>query len=106
MSQIFTDANFQKEVLESDQLTVIDFNADWCGPCRSLSPVIDALSKDYEGKVNIGKVNVDQNPALSAEYGIRSIPAVLFIKGGKVVDRQLGAVPKTVLDQKIQLHLS
>jgi thioredoxin 1 len=105
MALEFTDANFQTEVLSSDKLSVIDFWAEWCGPCRAIGPVIEELSKDYAGKVNIGKVNVDQNPQLSINYGITSIPAILFVKDGKVVDKQVGAVPKSVLDKKIQSHL-
>ena len=105
MSLEFTDANFQTTVLESDKLTVIDFWAEWCGPCRAIGPVIEELATQYEGKVNIGKVNVDVNPTLSMNFGITSIPAILFVKGGQVVDKQIGAVPKAVLDKKIQAHL-
>lgn len=105
MALEFTDANFQTDVLGSDKLTVIDFWAEWCGPCRAIGPVIEELSKDYNGKVNIGKVNVDNNPNVSINYGITSIPAILFIKDGKVVDKQIGAVPKSVLDKKIQAHM-
>ncbi len=105
MALEFTDANFQSNVLESDKLSLIDFWAEWCGPCRAIGPVVEELSKEYTGKVNIGKVNVDQNPTLSMNYGITSIPAILFIKGGKVVDKQIGSVPKSVLDKKIQAHL-
>ncbi len=105
MALELTDANFQTNVLESDKLSLIDFWAEWCGPCRAIGPVVEELSKEYTGKVNVGKVNVDQNPNLSVNYGITSIPAILFIKGGKVVDKQIGAVPKSVLDKKIQAHL-
>ena len=105
MSLEFTDANFQSTVMESDKLTVIDFWAEWCGPCRAIGPVIEELANEYAGKVNIGKVNVDVNPTLSMNFGITSIPAILFVKGGQVVDKQIGAVPKSVLDKKIQSHL-
>ncbi len=105
MALELTDANFQTNVLDSDKLSLIDFWAEWCGPCRAIGPVVEELSKEYNGKVNVGKVNVDQNPDLSVNYGITSIPAILFIKGGKVVDKQIGAVPKSVLDKKIQAHL-
>lgn len=105
MALELTDSNFQTQVLESDKLTVVDFWAEWCGPCRAIGPVIEELSKEYNGRVNVGKVNVDQNPDLSVNYGITSIPAILFIKDGKVVDKQIGAVPKSVLDRKIAAHL-
>jgi thioredoxin 1 len=105
MALELTDSNFQTQVLESDKLTIVDFWAEWCGPCRAIGPVIEELSKEYNGRVNVGKVNVDQNPDLSVNYGITSIPAILFIKGGKVVDKQIGAVPKSVLDKKIAAHL-
>jgi|SRR5690242_12901315 thioredoxin 1 len=105
MALEFTDANFQNDVLESDKLTMVDFWAEWCGPCRAIGPVVEELSHEYEGKVNIGKVNVDQNPQVSMQYGITSIPAILFIKGGQIVDKQIGAVPRSVLEKKIQAHL-
>ncbi len=105
MALEFTDANFQTSVLNSDKLTVIDFWAEWCGPCRAIGPVIEELSKDYNGRVNVGKVNVDHNPNVSVNYGITSIPAILFIKGGKVVDKQIGAVPRSVIEKKILAHI-
>lgn len=105
MALVFTDANFKSAVLESDKLSVVDFWAEWCGPCRAIGPVIDELSKDYEGKVNIGKIDLDNNPVVSTDYGVTSIPTILFIKNGQVVDKQVGAVPKSVLDKKIQANL-
>lgn len=105
MALEFTDTNFQQEVIGSDKLSVVDFWAEWCGPCRAIGPVIEDLAKDYAGQVKIGKVNVDQNPQVSMNYGITSIPAILFIKGGQIVDKQVGAVPRSVLEKKIQAHL-
>ena len=105
MAKEFTDANFEAEVLQSDKLTMVDFWAEWCGPCRAIGPVVEELATTYDGKVNIGKVNVDNNPNISTQFGITSIPAILFIKNGEVVDKQIGAVPKSVLDKKIQANL-
>ena len=101
MALTFTDANFEAEVLQTKKLIVVDFWAPWCGPCLALGPTIDALATEYEGKVNIGKVNTDENSDLSIKYGITSIPCILFIKDGKVVDKQVGAVPKAALERKI-----
>ena len=105
MALEFTDTNFETDVLKSDKLTIVDFWAEWCGPCRAIGPVIEELSKDYAGKIKVGKVNVDLNPTISMNYGITSIPAILFIKGGKVVDKQIGAVPKSVLAGKLDKQL-
>jgi thioredoxin 1 len=105
MALQFTDANFETDVLKSDKLTVVDFWAEWCGPCRAIGPVIDELSKEYTGKVNVGKVNVDENPQVSMNFGITSIPAILFIKGGQVVDKLVGAQPKANFVKKIEQHI-
>jgi thioredoxin 1 len=104
MALEFTDANFKTDVLESDKLSVIDFWAEWCGPCRAIGPVIEELATDYAGKVNIGKVNVDHNPQVSMNYGITSIPAILFVKNGEVVDKLVGAQPKSNFVKKIEQH--
>ena len=99
MALEFTDANFKTDVLDSDKLSVIDFWAEWCGPCRAIGPVIEELAKDYDGKVN-----VDNNPQISMNYGITSIPAILFVKGGQVVDKLVGAQPKANFVKKIEQH--
>jgi thioredoxin 1 len=104
MANEFTDANFKEQVLDSEKLSVIDFWAEWCGPCRAISPVIEELAKEYDGKVNIGKVNVDHNPQISMDYGITSIPAILFVKGGLVVDKLVGAQPKANFVKMILAH--
>lgn len=104
MSATFTDATFETDVLKSDKLSVIDFWAEWCPPCKALGPVVDQLSVEYAGKVNIGKLDVDNNPEVSMKYGIRNIPVILFVKGGQVVDKVVGAVPKHQLVATIEKH--
>ena len=106
MALEFTDTNFKEKVLDSEKLSVIDFWAEWCGPCRAIGPVIEELSKEYNGKVNIGKANVDVNPQLSMNFGITSIPAILFVKDGKVVDKLVGAQPKANFVKKIEQHIA
>lgn len=105
MALTLTDGNFKETVLDSGKLSVVDFWAEWCGPCRAIGPVIEDLSKEFEGKVNIGKVNVDENPQVSMNYGITSIPAILFFKNGQVVDKLVGAQPKANFVKKIEQHL-
>ncbi|MFC4261351.1 thioredoxin [Ferruginibacter yonginensis] len=105
MALEFTDANFSTDVISSDKLTVVDFWAEWCGPCRAIGPVISELATEYAGKVNVGKLNVDQNPQVSMQYGITSIPAILFIKNGEVVDKLVGAQPKSNFVKKIEAHI-
>ncbi len=100
-----TDANFEELVLKSDKPVLVDFWAEWCGPCRMVGPVVEELSKDYDGKAVVGKVNVDVNPEISAKFGIRNIPTILFFKNGEIVDKQVGAVAKAVLDGKIKAQL-
>lgn len=100
-----TDANFE-EVINNDKPVLVDFWAEWCGPCKMIGPVVEELATDYDGKAVIGKVNVDENPAVSAKFGIRSIPTLLVFKGGEIVDKQVGAVPKGVLSQKLDAQLA
>ncbi|MDN4166545.1 thioredoxin [Cytophagales bacterium LB-30] len=95
-----TDANFD-QIVNSDKPVLVDFWAEWCGPCKMIGPVVEELAGDYEGKAVIGKLNVDENPNVSMKYGIRSIPTLLVFKNGEIVDKQVGAVSKGVLAQKI-----
>ncbi|MBL0310632.1 MAG: thioredoxin [Bacteroidetes bacterium] len=106
MATQLTDSNFKTEVLDNDKVAVIDFWAEWCGPCKALTPIIEEMSKEFEGKALIGKVDVDSNPETAMKYGIRNIPTILFIKGGQVVDKQVGAVPKASLVAMLNKHLS
>lgn len=105
MAHKFTDANFEADALSSDVPVVVDFYADWCGPCKMMAPVIDELAGDYEGKVRIGKLNTDENRGIATKYNVMSIPTIILLKDGKVVDQIVGAVPKTVLEQKINSML-
>ena len=104
MALKITDANY-KELLAQDKLVVVDFWAEWCGPCRSIAPYVEELAAAYEGKALIGKYNVDDDNALSSEMGIRNIPTLLFFKGGKLVDKQVGASSKADLKAKIEANL-
>ncbi|MEM9917591.1 MAG: thioredoxin [Bacteroidota bacterium] len=101
----FTDTNFTEKALENEGVSVVDFWAEWCGPCRMITPIIEELSTEYEGKALIGKVNVDHNPQVSQKYGIRSIPTILILKGGEVVDKQVGVITKKALEDKINAQL-
>jgi len=101
----FTDANFKETALDQEGVAVVDFWAEWCGPCRLVGPVIDELSKDYDGKATIGKVNVDTNPEVSMKYGVRSIPTILFLKNGEVVDKHVGTATKQTLASKLEAIL-
>lgn len=105
MAQEFTDANV-KEVINSGKPVVVDFWAEWCGPCRMIGPILEELAGEYAGKVEIGKLNVDDNVDTPNEYGIRNIPTVLFFKDGKLVDKQIGAGPKNIFKDKIEALLS
>lgn len=101
MEYKFTKDNFETEVLKSDKLVLIDFYADWCGPCRTMGPVVDQIAKDYDGKVKVGKINVDEEQEIAAQFGIRSIPYFVFMKDGEVADHVVGAVPSDELTYRI-----
>lgn len=99
-----TDSNFN-EVINSDKPVLVDFWAEWCGPCKMIAPVVDELANDYDGKAVVGKVDVDSNPEVAGKFGIRSIPTLLVFKNGEVVDKQVGAVNKSILSQKLDAQL-
>jgi thioredoxin 1 len=105
MAVEITDGNFESVVKNSDKVVLVDFWAEWCGPCRMVGPIVEELAKEYDGKAVIGKLNVDNNPNVSMEFGVRNIPTILFFKNGKVVDKQVGAVPKAQLAAKLQAQL-
>jgi thioredoxin 1 len=104
MALVITDSNFD-ELLKSDQPLVVDFWAEWCGPCKMVGPIVEELAHEYEGKVLIGKMDVDENNDITSRYGIRNIPTLLLFKGGQMVDKQVGATQKSVLAQKIEALL-
>lgn len=105
MAQVFAEDNFQQEVVECDVPVLVDFWAVWCGPCKMLTPTIDQLSSEFEGKVKIGKVNVDENQQLAAQYGIMSIPTIIIFKDGKVVEQFIGVQPKNVYADALNKHI-
>ena len=96
-----TDSNFEELVIKSDKPVLVDFWAEWCGPCRMIAPLVHELADEYNGKAVFGKVDVDNNVGISSKYGIRNIPTILFFKNGEIADKQVGAVPKKVLAEKI-----
>lgn len=105
MALELTDANFDEIVLKSDKPVLVDFWAEWCGPCRVIGPIVNEIAEDYKDRVIVGKLDVDSNPAVSNKYGIRNIPTVLFFKNGQVADKQVGAVPKGNLVNKVEALL-
>ena len=105
MEYRFTNDSFEKEVLESKEPVLIDFYADWCGPCKMMAPVVEKLAEKYEGKVKVGKVNSDDEPELAQMFQVMSIPNFVIIKDGKVVDRVIGAVPQQALEEKLDAQL-
>jgi thioredoxin 1 len=100
-----TDSNFEQEVIKSDIPVLLDFWAVWCGPCRVIAPIIEELAGEYDGRLKVGKLDVDNNAETAGKFGIRSIPTLLIFKGGEVVDRIVGAVPKNSLVEKVTPHL-
>ena len=99
MALEFTDSNFQTDVLQSDKLTVVDFWAEWCGPCRMMEPVIEQLAEEWKGKINIVKLNSDENPDITEQYDVRGIPTMILFKDGQIVERVVGAAPKASITQ-------
>lgn len=100
-----TDANFEQEVIKSDIPVMIDFWAVWCGPCKVIAPVVEELASEYEGRLKVGKLDIDNNQEVAVKYGIRSIPTLLIFKDGKIVDQIVGAVPKASIVAKINPHI-
>jgi thioredoxin 1 len=101
----FTDGNFESDVLKASTPVLVDFWAEWCGPCRAMGPTIDALAGDYGDKVSIGKLNVDENPSVTMRYMVRGIPTIMVFKGGEIVDQVVGLVDKSSLKQLVDKHL-
>ena len=106
MEVVFDNSNFEDLAIKSDKVVMVDFWAEWCGPCRMVGPIVEELANEYGAdQAVIGKVNVDENPEISMRFGIRNIPTILFLKNGEVVDKQVGAVPKHLLEEKLKSHM-
>ena len=101
----FTDSNFDSEVLQSDKLVIVDFWAEWCAPCRMIAPIVEELSVAYDGKINVGKLNVDENGETATKYGIRSIPTILFFKNGSILKQVVGIRSKAELQEIIDSNI-
>ncbi len=106
MEYRFTTDNFESEVMNSDKPVMMDFYADWCGPCRMMMPVVKEMANEYDGRIKVGKVNTDEQQELAAKFGVMSIPSFFFIKDGKIVDKAIGGVPKDVLESKLDALLA
>ncbi|MBS1951342.1 MAG: Thioredoxin [Cytophagales bacterium] len=104
-TMVLTDSNFE-EVIKSEKPVLVDFWAEWCGPCKMIGPLVEELASEYEGKAVVAKLNVDENPQATARFGIRNIPTLLVFKNGEIVDKQVGAVPKSVLASKLQAQVA
>ena len=105
MALEFTEENFESLVVKSDKLVMIDFWAEWCGPCRMVGPIVDELAIEYDGKALVGKVNVDLHGGIAAQFGVRNIPTIIFLKNGELVDKVVGAVPKDQLIEKLDVNI-
>ena len=105
MALEFTEENVESTALKSDKLVMVDFWAEWCGPCRMVGPLVEELSKEYDGKAVVGKVNVDLHGGIAAQFGVRNIPTIVFLKNGELVDKVVGAVPKDQLAEKLDAHI-